>query len=238
MPKRWKPFAPPDSADEDGVVAVGGPLCCERLLEAYAKGIFPWSGEPVRWYSPDPRAIFWDIRLPRRLAKMVRRGGFTVTYDQAFDAVIRGCVEAHQDDGVWITDEFVDGYSALHRDGYAHSVEVWQGGRLVGGLYGVQLRGLFAGESMFHRASNASKVAFAFLVWQLRVLGTVLLDCQVLTEHTHRLGAVWVHRADYLRLLEQAMRVPTRYEGRRWPARGAPEVRKIAEAILGVGVGL
>lgn len=195
-----------------------------RLLEAYGRGIFPWSGDPVRWYSPDPRAIFWNVRLPRKLGKMMRRGRFEVTFDADFAAVIRGCRAAHAGEGEWITERFVQAYTALHERGHAHSVEVWQDGALVGGLYGVQLRGLFAGESMFHRVSDASKVAFAHLIWHLRVIGTRLLDCQMLTELTWRLGAVLVRRRDYLMLLDDALKVATRYDGERWPRDGAPGV--------------
>ena len=229
-------FVDPRRADPFGVVGIGGPMSVERLLHAYRKGIFPWSGEPVRWYSPDPRAIFWRIHLPRKLGKMVRRGKFSVSFDQAFEDVMIGCREAHRDDGVWITDEFIAGYRRLHEAGHAHSVEVWQQPEhgvgepeLVGGLYGVQLRGLFAGESMFFRATNASKVAFAALIWQLGLVGTVLLDCQVPTEHTARLGAVLVHRRDYLQLLDRAIQVPTLYDGERWPLAGAPGLAQVAE---------
>ncbi|MCC6748297.1 MAG: leucyl/phenylalanyl-tRNA--protein transferase [Deltaproteobacteria bacterium] len=216
-------FPDPDDADEDGVVAVGGPLDPYRILAAYRRGIFPWSGRPVRWYSPDPRAIFWQARLPRKLGKMARKGGFGVTYDRDFEGVIRGCLEAHRDEGVWITPAFIAGYTGLHRLGYAHSVEVWQGDELVGGLYGVQLQGLFSGESMFFRVSNASKVAFAALVARLGSIGTVLVDCQSLTEHTYRLGAGLVRRADYLRLLSQALRVRCLYAESRWPEALSPE---------------
>ncbi|MCB9558374.1 MAG: leucyl/phenylalanyl-tRNA--protein transferase [Deltaproteobacteria bacterium] len=223
-------FGDPLAADADGVVALGGPMDPARLLAAYARGIFPWSGDPVRWCSPDPRAIFYRIRLPRKLGKMMRRGDFRVTFDQDFDAVISGCAESHRDDGEWITDAFVEAYSELHRHGYAHSVEVWQAGRLVGGLYGVQLNGLFAGESMFTRVDNASKVGFAHLVWHLATIGTVLFDCQMLTPLTHALGAVYVHRSDYLYLLDEAMEVQTAFSGERWPAAGAPGVAERSAA--------
>lgn len=209
-------------------MAVGGSMAPERLLEAYAKGIFPWSGDPVRWYSPDPRAIFWNVRLPRKLGKMLRRGRFEVTFDEDFENVIRGCRAAHAGEGEWITEQFVEAYAALHEQGHAHSVEVWQDGTLAGGLYGVQLRGLFAGESMFHHVSDASKVAFAYLIWHLRAIGSRLLDCQMLTELTWRLGAVLVRRRDYLLLLDDALAVSTRYDGERWPREGAPGVSEEA----------
>ncbi len=227
MGEQWS-FPHPETADEDGVVAIGGPMTPDRLLEAYSRGIFPWSGDPVRWFSPDPRGIFWEIRLPRKLGKMMRRGGFEVTFDRDFDGVIRACREAHREGGVWITDPFIEAYNQLHRWGFAHSVEVWQQGELVGGLYGVHLRGLYAGESMFHRVTDASKVAFAHLAWHLQTIGTRLIDCQMITEFTWRLGAVLVTRRDYLRLLDNAMRHKTRYEGERWPRAGAPGVAEIA----------
>jgi leucyl/phenylalanyl-tRNA--protein transferase len=200
----------------------------DRLLEAYGNGIFPWSGDPVRWFSPDPRGIFWKIRLPRKLGKVMRRRRFEVTFDEDFPGVIRACREVHAAEGEWITEQFVDAYIELHHRGHAHSVEVWDQGALVGGLYGVQLRGLFAGESMFYRATDSSKIAFAHLVWHLRAIGTRLLDCQMVTEFTWRLGAVLVRRQDYLTLLERAMSVSTRYDGERWPREGAPEVAEEA----------
>lgn len=213
-------FPDPRHADEEGVVAVGGSLAAKRLLAAYRQGIFPWSGDPVRWHSPDPRSIFWEVKLPRRLGKMVRRGGFTVSYDRAFREVVQACADSHRVEGEWITPAFVEAYDQLHQMGYAHSVEVWQQGALVGGLYGVHVDGLFAGESMFYRASNASKVAFAALVYHLDALGVALFDCQVINLNTYNLGAALVHRDDYLRMLKIALKLPTPYSGRRWPELG------------------
>jgi leucyl/phenylalanyl-tRNA---protein transferase len=216
-------FPDPESADDQGLVTVTPKMTPELVLEAYASGIFPWSSRPVRWYSPDPRAIFLRerIHLPRKLKRDLRRGGFRVTFDTAFVDVIRACAERHAREGVWITDEFVRTYAQLHERGYAHSVEVWHEAELVGGLYGIQIRGLYAGESMFYRAPNASKVAFAYLVRQLDRLGIVLFDAQVINEHTHRLGAVLVHRSDYLQLLRIALgaEVP---DGAKWPAEPPP----------------
>lgn len=210
-------FPDPESADPYGLVAVTRSMSPELLLEAYQRGIFPWSERPVRWYSPDPRAVFLldRIHLPRSLKRVLNRGQFRVTFDQAFDRVIQGCARAHERDGVWITDGFIENYSTLFHIGYAHSVEVWQDDALVGGLYGVQIRGLFAGESMFYEVSNASKVAFAFAAAQLRRLGVALFDAQVINENTHRLGAVLLRRTDYLSLLNRAMQanVP---DGRPW----------------------
>ena len=231
MPVRAKSQAPayhfvdPKTlSDELGVCAVGGPINADRLLTAYHQGIFPWSGTPVQWCCPDPRAVFMEVRLPRKLGKMIRRGNFSLSFDMAFRDVVTACAEAHADregeGGTWITPEFIDGYNALHRRGYAHSVEIWQGDSLVGGLYGVQLGGLFSGESMFHRVSDASKVAFAALVYQLRAIGIVLLDGQVINLHTYRLGAVQVPRKDYLDVLPNVIAAEVKFNGKVWPREG------------------
>lgn len=198
----------------------------ELVLEAYSRGIFPWSTDPVRWYSPDPRAIFLrqTIHVSRRLQRELRSGRFRVTFDTRFEEIIRACAAAHADSGVWITNTFIETYCALHRSGYAHSVEVWNGEALVGGLYGLQLHGLFAGESMFHRVSNASKVAFAYLVRQLDTIGVRLFDAQVINDHTHRLGAVVVRRHDYIAMLKHALLLRTIFDGRIWPSEAPPWV--------------
>lgn len=220
LPKKTKGslyvFPDPNEADEEGVVAIGGPLVPERLLVAYRSGIFPWSGDPVRWYSPDPRGIIWKVRSPRRLNKTIRKGEFKVTLDCAFEDVIKNCAKVHKEEGTWITPQFIKAYTELHHMGYAHSVEVWQDDKLVGGLYGVQIKGFFAGESMFYFVPNASKVAFYALVQHLSRIGVILLDCQMVTEHTARLGAVWVCREDYLMLLDDALRVSAYYDGEKW----------------------
>lgn len=219
-------FGDPHLADAEGIVAVGGPIDGPRLLEAYRRGIFPWSGRPVRWHSPDPRSIFWRVRLPRRLARLVRRGQFQITFDRAFEQVVRACAEHHRDEGVWIKPAFIKGYTELHELGYAHSVEVWAPDveqarlQLVGGLYGVQVGGLFSGESMFYLEPNASKVAFAALAYHLYAIGIILFDSQVINEHTYRLGAVLVSRADYLRMLDIAVAQSAGYEGVVWPPDG------------------
>ena len=226
-------FPDPRQADDQGVVAVGGPFDGKRLLEAYGRGIFPWNGDPVRWYCPDPRSIFWQVRLPRRLGRMVRRGGFRVTFDEAFSEVVAACAGHHRDAGEWITPAFERAYAELHAMGHAHSVEVWQGDQLAGGLYGVQVAGAFSGESMFYRVADASKVAFAALAHHLYASGVVLFDSQVINEHTHALGAVLVHRDDFLQLLQFAREAPARYDGQRWPRSGAPFVAHtaLAEAV-------
>ncbi len=218
-------FPPPDTADETGMVALTKGLHAELLIDAFMHGIFPWSEKPVAWYSPNPRAIFLRdrIHLPRRLPRIMRKNAFTVTFDQAFTDVMRACAAAHSNEGEWISSGFIQAYTDLHAMGHAHSVEVWKDGQLAGGLYGVQIRGLFSGESMFYCVSNASKVAFAFLIRWLHRIGSVLLDAQVLNHHTARLGAVLIHRDDYLYLLQHALKIRSRLDGRKWP-RNPPEL--------------
>jgi len=214
-------FPDPNTADDSGLVAVTARLDADLILDAYSHGIFPWSEDPVRWYSPEPRAVFLRerVRLPRRLARIMRQQDLTVTLDQAFLEVIEACAAAHVGDGVWITSGFIDAYGELHRRGFAHSVEVWQRDELVGGLYGLQLGGLFSGESMFYRVPNSSKVAFAHLIGQLDAIGTTLIDCQVPNDHTARLGAVCIARRDYLARLEAALPVRCRFAATKWPSR-------------------
>jgi leucyl/phenylalanyl-tRNA---protein transferase len=170
----------------------------------------------VRWYSPDPRGIIplERFHVPARLRRVVRSGRFEIAIDRAFAEVIRACAAAERepdDPGTWISEEIEESYLALHREGAAHSVEAWQHGRLVGGLYGVALGGAFFGESMFHRATDASKVALVALVERLRVRGFTLLDTQWVTGHLEQFGAIEVRRADYLRLLEASLRRPARF---------------------------
>jgi leucyl/phenylalanyl-tRNA--protein transferase len=200
-------FLNPEFADEMGLVGMGGDLSPRRLLHAYTNGIFPWydDGFPVCWWSPDPRAIFEleGLRLSRRLQRTIRSGRFRVTINRAFGDVIRGC--AVRDEGTWITDDMVRAYEEMHRLGWAHSVEAWRDGELAGGLYGVAVGGLFAGESMFHRVSDASKVALAATIQHLRQRGFQVFDIQMLTDHTARLGAVEIPRAQYLTRLRQAL---------------------------------
>jgi leucyl/phenylalanyl-tRNA--protein transferase len=201
------PFFAVEAADEAGLVAVGGDLGPNRLLQAYSAGVFPWysEGEPILWWSPDPRAIFEldGLHVPRRLARTLRSGRFRVTVNQDFAGVIRGC--ADRDEGTWITAEMIAAYETMHRLGHAHSIEVWHGTKLAGGLYGMALRGLFAGESMFTRVRDASKVALVYLIDRLRQCGFQLFDIQMLTEHTARLGAVEIPRKQYLARLRKAL---------------------------------
>lgn len=205
----------PESADEFGLVGVGGDLEPERLLIAYRQGVFPMfeEGEPICWWSPDPRAVFDLDRLhiSRRLLRTIRSGKFRVTFDQEFVGVMRGCSERRE--GTWITSEMIAAYHRLHELGHAHSVEVWQGGELVGGVYGVAAGGLFAGESMFHRVSDASKVGLVRLFERLRECGYVLFDSQILNEHTRGLGAYTIPRTEYLARLREAITVPVTFVG-------------------------
>lgn len=193
----------------EGLVALGGRLDVPTLLAAYRAGVFPWSSDPVlTWWSPDPRAIFDldDWRPHRTVGRTVRRHGWTFSVDRAFEQVMQACAETGGDrPSTWITGDFVRAYGELHRLGHAHSVEVWEGDLLVGGLYGVALGGFFGGESMFHRRTDASKAAVGHLIERLRAGGFSLLDAQVPTPHLARLGAVSIARADYLARLKRAI---------------------------------
>jgi leucyl/phenylalanyl-tRNA--protein transferase len=205
----------PDPSDErqTGMIAVGGDLSVERLLSAYRSGIFPWYGSdtPILWWSPDPRAIIelGGLHVSRRLARTVRSSRFTASFDEAFGRVIRGC--RVREEGTWLTDEMVYAYEELHRRRHAHSVEVWHQGELAGGVYGVTVGGLFAGESMFSRVRDASKVALVHLIERLRRLGYVLFDIQYLNPHTASLGGVEIPRQQYLRRLREALELDVRF---------------------------
>jgi leucyl/phenylalanyl-tRNA--protein transferase len=199
------PFPPVEFAltDPNGLLAVGGDLSPSRLLAAYSRGIFPWfsDGDPVLWWSPDPRMVLRvaELRLTRSLRKAVRSGRFTVTFDEAFEPVMRGCAEPRPaQDGTWITEGMIRAYIRLARLGYAHSVEAWRDGRLAGGLYGVAVGRMFFGESMFARETDASKVAFVHLVRQLQRWDVPMSDCQMSTAHLASLGAREIPRADFV----------------------------------------
>jgi leucyl/phenylalanyl-tRNA--protein transferase len=199
----------PDEADENGLVAVGGALTTELVLESYVSGCFPWSSQPVvSWWSPDPRAIF-DLptyKEHRSVKKRVRQNGWTFSIDRDFIGVMRACAEPTTErPETWISDDFVAAYTRLHELGLAHSVEVWEAGALVGGLYGVLIGGFFGGESMFHRRADASKAAVGFLVERCRAGGVTLLDAQVPNPHLMSLGAVEISRAEYLERLKAAL---------------------------------
>ena len=211
---RRRPWVPPESAGPDGLVGVGGDLRPATLLRAYADGVFPWfnDGDPILWWSPDPRAVIelGSLHVSKSLARTIRSGKFHVTYDRAFRAVIRGCAIARAD-GTWITGEMLAAYEELHRLGHAHSVETWatdESGAwvLAGGIYGVTIGALFAGESMFYRVTDGSKVALVALVERLRARGFTLFDVQMRTDHTTRMGATEIPRAQYLARLKEAAR--------------------------------
>ncbi len=206
----------PRHAADHGLLAVGGDYRPEVLLTAYAHGIFPWPNRemPYAWFSPNPRMILLpeQLHVSRSLRKTLSKGCFRVTFDTAFGEVVRRCAMAPRpdQDGTWITQELMESFVELHRLGLAHSVETWLDGQLVGGLYGLSLGAVFCGESMFHRETDASKVAFVTLVRQLRAWGFQLVDCQIHTELLESLGAREWDRDDFLDRLETAIRRPTR----------------------------
>ncbi|MDA0576554.1 MAG: leucyl/phenylalanyl-tRNA--protein transferase [Verrucomicrobia bacterium] len=205
-------FPPVAEAEPDGLLAMGGDLSMARLLLAYRSGIFPWyeAGVPIFWWSPDPRFVLMpaEFKVATSLRRIVRSGLFTVTFDQAFAEVMAQCgrVARKDQEGTWITPEMEAAYGELHAIGHAHSVEVWREGRLVGGLYGVELGRAYFGESMFMLEPNASKVGFVHLVEALVARGCLMIDCQVHTQHLERFGARYVARAEFLRRLAEAVK--------------------------------
>ncbi len=207
---------PPVELAEDGLLAVGGDLSVERLVLGYSQGIFPWYGPelPILWHAPDPRMVLTpdELIVNRSLRKAIRRQPYQLKLDTAFSAVLAACAEVPRpgQDGTWIIPAMVEAYGGLHARGFAHSFEAWDGDVLVGGLYGVSLGGCFYGESMFARAPDASKIAFAAAVAQLAAWGIGLIDCQVHTEHLARFGAREMPRAEFMRRLAVALESPTR----------------------------
>lgn len=206
---------PPELAltEPDGLLAAGGDLAPQTLLTAYRAGIFPWygPGQPILWWSPDPRTVLRpdQIHVSRSLRRRMARGEYVLTCDTAFTAVMRACAAPRSDGGgTWISEEMISAYVALHELGYAHSVEARYEGALVGGLYGVAIGGMFFGESMFSRRSDASKVALVHLCARLHAQGFLLIDCQVYSPHLQSLGAQQVSRAAFLALLESAADKP------------------------------
>ena len=202
-------FPSPETADEDGLLAVGGDLKPERLLTAYYSGIFPWysADQPILWWSPDPRMVLFPEKLhvSKSMAALLKKEAFEVTYNRDFTSVMKNCasIERKGQEGTWITHEMMEAYNKLHKLGYAQSVEVWKEGELVGGLYGILLKDLrvFCGESMFSKRSNASKYGFISAVRKLKTQGIRLIDCQVYSDHLASLGAEEINRIQFLAFL-------------------------------------
>lgn len=204
-------FPPLDQATPEGLLAIGGDLSSGRLIEAYARGIFPWfnPGQPILWWSPDPRAVLFpaEIRISRSLGKTLRKQRFDLRMDTAFDHVIRACssIRRAYGEGSWITTSMIDAYNELHALGLAHSVEAWCDEKLVGGLYGVAMGGVFFGESMFSRESNSSKCALAALAGYMLANDMSVIDCQIRSNHLKSLGAREIPRKDFVHLLETGL---------------------------------
>lgn len=201
--------------DGHGLVAIGGRLHSDIILEAYSKGIFPWCKNPsILWFSPDPRMVLFpsEFHLSKSLARLAKRHPFDVELDTDFEAVIRACggTRRRRESGTWIDEEFIESYTELHRLGFGHSVEVRENGRLVGGLYGLSIGGVFFGESMFSAEPNTSKLAFYMLTQKLREWDFDLIDCQVRTDHLASLGAREIPRQEFLSLLRASLQKPTR----------------------------
>jgi leucyl/phenylalanyl-tRNA--protein transferase len=209
------PLPPPDAAlrEPNGLLAAGGGLSVPRLIDAYARGVFPWfgAGDPVLWWCPDPRLILPTdaVHVSRSLARRLARGGYRITVDAAFGRVMRACAEPRDDDhGTWITAEMLTAYEGLHAAGFAHSLEVWTGDALVGGIYGVAIGTAFFGESMFSRVPDGSKIAIVWLAAQLARWGVPFIDCQVRSDHLVRMGGVDVRRREFLRRLRPLVSAP------------------------------
>lgn len=207
-----KSFPPTNTASEEGILAIGGDLSIDRLMNAYEAGIFPWyeEGSEILWWAPDPRFVLFinELKVSKSMRQFLRNTSLKVTLDTAFDQVIRACktVPRKGQEGTWITDEMEEAYIALHEEGYAHSVEVWDGDKLVGGLYGVSIGHLFFGESMFNYVSNASKMALISLADWLKGKGFAMIDCQDYTDHVASLGAREISRVDFERILTKELK--------------------------------
>lgn len=208
--KKDDDFPAVEEASEIGLLAVGGDLSAERLITAYSRGIFPWfdSSQPILWWSPDPRMVLFPekLKISKSMKQVLKKDLFSVTYNSAFEEVVENCALAKREgqDGTWITPEMKRAYLQLYRLGLAKSVEVWQDGKLVGGLYGIYLKekNVFCGESMFTKVSNASKFGFIKFVQKLKAQGVQLIDCQVYTDHLASLGAEEISRKDFLKYLK------------------------------------
>lgn len=219
-PSAWV-LPDPGEADADGVVGIGADLAPGTLVDAYREGIFPWphSGVAMPWFSPDPRGILYldRVHVSRSLRRTLRQSGWTTTVDRAFAQVVAACGDDRGPDGTWITGPMARAYRRLAMLGWAHSLEVWDADRLVGGVYGVQVGGIFTGESMFHRAPDASKVALLDLCARLRAAGAQFLDVQLTTGHLASMGAVDVPRDDFVTVLRAHRDDPIRLDARRHP---------------------
>lgn len=207
-------FPPPRLASPEGLLAVGGDLTVPRILDAYGNGIFPWfsEGDPILWWSPDPRMVLFptELHVSRRMGRVLRRAPFRLSLDHDFEGVISACARSRADGfGTWITPGMHEAYIHLHREGYAHSLEVWLQERLVGGVYGLSLGRCFFGESMFSHEPNASRYGLIHLVFWLQAMGFTLIDCQVETAHLRSFGARTIPREEFLMRLERCLRTRT-----------------------------
>lgn len=211
--------------EPDGLLAAGGDLGSERLLAAYSRGIFPWfeDGQPILWWSPDPRCILWPdkLRVSRRLRQQLRNSGAELRFNKGFAAVIRACAgKRRSQQGTWITEDMIAAYEQLHREGWAHSVEIWDEHGLAGGLYGLCIGKVFFGESMFSARPNTSKIAMLGLTRHMQSVGLELLDCQVPSPHLFTLGAEFMPRTEFSALLARACDPPVSHDD--WPADPLP----------------
>lgn len=207
-------FPNPNIAGKEGLVAIGGNLEPKTLILAYKNGIFPWSVNPITWWSPDPRAIieFDEFYLSKRRKRYLRNLEFEYTFDKCFERVVRECAKiTEKRQETWISEEFINAYTTLYMLGYAHSIECWYRGELVGGIYGVSIGSFFAGESMFSRVANASTLALAVLINSLKISGYILFDTQVLNEHIAKLGGKEISRKEYLHRLAEAINKPAKF---------------------------
>ena len=208
-------FPPIEEAEDDGLLAVGGDLTKERLLGAYRRGIFPWYevGQPILWWSPDPRLVLFpdELKISRSLRKVLRKEQFEIRFDTAFQEVIKSCADIRkkQGEGTWIIPEMQQAYTELHQEGFAHSVESWLDGKLVGGLYGISMGQCFFGESMFSKMNNSSKVALVALADFSQRVGIKLIDCQMTTPHLLSLGAREIKREVFLKMLKKHLQTPS-----------------------------
>lgn len=216
-------FPDPNTAldDPDGLLAVGGNLQPDTLLSAYYNGIFPWynKDDPILWWSPSTRCVIdpLDVHISKSLQKLLRQQRFTISFDQAFEQVINACAQRDSKTDTWINSDMISAYIALNKLGVAHSVEVWQGSRLVGGAYGVAIGAVFCGESMFSKESNASKVALVHLTQYLSGLGFQLIDCQLASSHLLTMGAKSLKRPKFLQILQKLRNINTDFSPSKSP---------------------